>query len=55
MIPVEDDNVAEKEEGFTCVLSFHSSQSSSLVQLDRNIASISILDNDGKYKLFIFM
>ena len=58
-IPVQilDDNVAEREEGFTCVLSLADSQSLPPVNLERAVTSITIEDNDGttsvEFKAFL--
>ena len=46
-IHILDDDLAETDEGFTCVLSQTDPQSLPSVHLERGVTSITIQDNDG--------
>ena len=45
-VHIRDDDIAESEEGFTCVLS-HSDPRPPLLDIESAVASISIEDNEG--------
>ena len=46
-VHVLDDDVAEREESFTCILSQTDSQSLPTVRLERGVTSVTIQDNEG--------